>query len=108
MLAGHDEVTAKKFTDANGQKLVEFYGMSSEKAMTEHSNGMEKYRSSEGRYVLIPAKGPVENTILDILGGLRSTLTYTGAKTLEDLPKNAIFVKVNETHNKIYEQLGQN
>jgi GMP reductase len=47
----------------------------------------------------------VENTILDILGGLRSTLTYVGAKTLEELPNKAVFVKVNETHNKIYENL---
>ena len=104
MLAGHNE-SGGKIIEENGQKFVEFYGMSSEKAMHEYNGKMDKYRTSEGRHVLIPSRGPVENTILDILGGLRSTCTYVGAKTLEDLPNKAVFVKVNETHNKIYEQL---
>jgi GMP reductase len=104
MLAGHSECSAKNVVVDN-KVYVEFYGMSSEKAMHEHIGGMENYRTSEGRHVLLPSKGPVENTILDILGGLRSTLTYVGAKTLEELPNKAVFVKVNETHNKIYENL---
>lgn len=105
MLAGHDETDAKHW-EKNGEQLMEFYGMSSEKAMREHNNGMADYRSSEGRHVLIPVKGPVKNTILDILGGLRSTMTYVGAKNLQELSDKTIFVKVNHTHNTIYEKLG--
>lgn len=106
MLAGHDEVSAKRTVLEDGKELVEFYGMSSEKAMKEHNNGMSDYRTSEGRHVMIPSRGPVENTILDILGGIRSTMTYLGARNIEDINKLATFVKVSETHNKIYEQFG--
>ncbi len=104
MLAGHDEVEAKRVIKED-KEFVEFYGMSSEKAMIEHGTGMADYRTSEGRQVLIPARGPVENTLLDILGGLRSMMTYLGAKTLEEVPNLSKFVKVSETHNKIYEHL---
>jgi GMP reductase len=107
MLAGHDETQAKKIIK-DGKEFVECYGMSSEKAMREHNNGMAKYRTSEGRHVLIPARGPVENTILDILGGIRSCCTYLGANSLSQLSENTTFIKVNETHNKIYEKFDIN
>jgi len=79
--------------------------MSSEKAMNTHNNGMEKYRTSEGRHVLLPSRGSVETTILDILGGLRSTCSYIGAHDIKELHEKATFIKVNETYNKIYEKL---
>ena len=103
MLAGHKE-SAAKIIEKNGQKFMECYGMSSEKAMHEHNGGMEKYRTSEGRHVWLPYKGSVENTLLDIEGGLRSACTYIGARYLEDIPNHTIFVRVNETHNKIHEK----
>ena len=106
MLAGHDEVDSKKVTDSSGKTFVEFYGMSSEKAMQEFNNGMSKYRTSEGRHVMLPAKGPVERTILDILGGLRSTMTYIGAHEISEMNEKTTFVRVNHTHNTIYEKLG--
>jgi GMP reductase len=106
MLAGHLEVDAKRVLDADGKEFVEFYGMSSEKAMQEHGTGMADYRTSEGRHVMIPYRGSVENTILDILGGIRSAMTYLGARTIEEIPDLATFIKVSETHNKIYEQFG--
>ena len=107
MLAGHDETQAKKFIK-DGKEFVEFYGMSSEKAMREHNNGMAEYRTSEGRHILLPARGPVENTILDCLGGIRSCCTYTNTKNLSHLSENTTFIRVNETHNKIYEKLDLN
>ena len=43
----------------------------------------------EGR---VPFKGAVSETIYQLLGGIRSGMGYLGAKTLEDLYKNSIFV----------------
>lgn len=43
----------------------------------------------EGR---VPFKGPVADTIFQMLGGLRSGMGYLGARSLEDLYKNATFV----------------
>jgi IMP dehydrogenase/GMP reductase len=54
-------------------------GMSSTVAMTKHSGGVAKYRSSEGKAVSIPFRGPISGTINDILGGIRSSCTYVGA-----------------------------
>jgi GMP reductase len=77
------------------QQFVEFYGMSSKKAQEAHGSSLKNYRASEGRVLRVPYKGPVEPTIQDLLGGLRSACTYSGALSLKDLPKCATFVKVN-------------
>ena len=37
----------------------------------------------------------IKNTILDILGGLRSACTYVGAKNLKALPRCTTFIRVN-------------
>ena len=44
-----------------------------------HAGGVAEYRSSEGKTVMVPYRGPVVDTVHDILGGLRSTCTYVGA-----------------------------
>ena len=68
--------------------------------MTKYSGGVAEYRSSEGKTVEMPYKGPVEATILDILGGVRSTCTYVGASSIEELPKNTSFIRVNRQLNE--------
>ena len=85
------------------KSFVQFYGMSSTAANDKHFGGLKEYRSSEGREVLVPYRGAVENTIRDILGGLRSTCTYVGADKLKNLSKCTTFVKCFDTHNRVYE-----
>ena len=65
--AGHTE-SGGDLVEEDGKKFKLFYGMSSDTAMNKHSGGVANYRSSEGKTVKIPYKGPVENTILDLLG----------------------------------------
>ena len=69
--------------------------MSSTTAMNKYSGGVAEYRSSEGKTVEMPYRGPVEATLLDILGGVRSTCTYVGANCIEELPNNTQFIRVN-------------
>jgi GMP reductase len=64
----------------DGKQFKKFYGMSSSVAMTKHVGGVAEYRSSEGKAVILPYKGPIQSTINDILGGIRSTCTYVGAR----------------------------
>ena len=78
--------------------------MSSESANDKHFGGLKDYRSSEGRTVLVPYRGAVAATVQDILGGVRSTCTYAGAKTIKQLPKCATFIRCTQTHNPIYER----
>ena len=122
MLAGHDEgggetivrryLTGERKLDASyeedlgpmyeDKRFVQFYGMSSETAMTKHSGGVADYRSSEGRTVEVPYRGPVKVTVKDILGGLRSTCTYVGAPSLKQLSKCTTFVRCTQQFNSFF------
>jgi GMP reductase len=86
------------------KKSLRFYGMSSKEAMNKHNGGVAGYRTSEGKCITIPYKGSTEDTIKDILGGLRSSCTYIGASKIKDFGKKTTFVQVNHTHNKVYEK----
>ena len=95
MFAGHAESGGETYQDEEtGQWYKIFYGMSSEVAQDKYSGGLAKYRSSEGKLVRLPLKGPIMNTMLDLLGGLRSTCSYIGAPTIQDMPTHTTFVRV--------------
>lgn len=100
MLAGHDESGGEMVEDEKtGKKFRKFYGMSSDTAMEKYAGGIASYRASEGRTVLVEYKGPVEETAKEILGGVRSTCTYVGARTLKELTKRTTFVRVTQQFN---------
>lgn len=101
MLAGHDECGGEMF-EKKGKQYKQFYGMSSETAMNEYAGGVADYRASEGKTVNVPYRGKVEDTIRDILGGLRSTCTYVGASKLKELTKRTTFILVQEQHNEVF------
>lgn len=101
MLAGHDE-SGGELIEKNGLKVKLFYGMSSVTAMEKHEGGVADYRASEGKTVEILYRGKVENTLLDILGGIRSTCTYVGASQLKELTKRTTFIRVDEQENRTY------
>ncbi|XP_036615648.1 GMP reductase 1 isoform X4 [Trichosurus vulpecula] len=101
MFSGHTEC-AGEVIERNGQKVKLFYGMSSETAMKKHAGQVAEYRASEGKTVEVPFKGNVENTILDILGGLRSTCTYVGAAKLKELNRRTTFIRVTQQHNSVF------
>ena len=98
MLAGHNE---SELPLVNGQR--EFYGMSSDRAREIHGKRKDGYRGNEGKRIFLPDRGPVKETIEDMLGGVRSACTYIGARRLKDIPKCASFVCVNHQLNKVYQ-----
>ena len=97
MLAGHDESEGEV---VNGK--IQFYGMSSDAAMSVHGTRKDGYRGADGKVVELPHKGPVEPTIIEILGGLRSTCTYIGAKRIKDMPKCTTFVRCTQQVNQVF------
>ena len=101
MLAGHDECEGE-IIEEDGRKYVLFYGMSSQSAMEKHSGGVADYRASEGKTVRIRHRGAVEETLQDILGGVRSACTYVGAARLKELSRRTTFIRVAEQENVIY------
>ena len=121
MLAGHDEGGGEiitryyrtgevRKTDSGWEdvieetKFVNFYGMSSKAANEKHFGGLKEYRSSEGREIQVPYRGQIEDTIRDLLGGVRSTCTYAGAKKLKWLSKCTTFVKTSQQYNAVFEE----
>ena len=105
MFSGHDESGGETVTDSDtGRKYKEFYGMSSAHAMTKHSGGVADYRASEGKYVLVPYRGPVSGTVRTILGGVRSSCTYVGARKLKELSKRTTFIRISphSHHNVVF------
>lgn len=80
------------------KKSLKAYGMSSKEAMEKHAGGVSSYRASEGRCIKVPYKGPVEDVVQQILGGLRSTCSYVGAVKLKDLCKCTTFIRCNKVH----------
>ena len=104
MLSGHDEGGGEYILeDDNPEPIgVRFYGMSSEIANEKHFGGLKDYRASEGKEVIVPYRGSIHNTMQTILGGIRSSCTYVGARRIKDLTKCTTFVKVYNTHNTIF------
>ncbi|EKS7812534.1 GMP reductase [Edwardsiella piscicida] len=103
MLAAHEECEGR-IVEEQGRKMMLFYGMSSASAMNRHVGGVADYRAAEGKTVSLPLRGPVENTVRDILGGLRSACTYVGASRLKELTKRTTFIRVAEQENRVFGQ----
>ena len=103
MLAGHDECMGE-VTEQDGVRKLRFYGMSSRTAMDKHAGGVANYRASEGKEVLLEHRGPVDNTVLEILGGVRSACTYVGAHKLRELSKRTTFIRVARQLNEVFGQ----
>nr|KAF6392082.1 guanosine monophosphate reductase 2 [Pipistrellus kuhlii] len=106
MLAGHSE-SGGELVERNGKKYKLFYGMSSDTAMKKYAGGVAEYRASEGKTVEVPFKGDVEQTIRDILGGIRSTCTYVGAAKLKELSRRTTFIRVTQQVNPAFSDLSQ-
>lgn len=101
MLAAHTE-SGGELVESDGKTFMKFYGMSSQSAMSKHSGGVAGYRAAEGKTVMLPFRGEVDNTISDILGGVRSTCTYVGAAELRELTKRTTFIRVQEQENNVF------
>ena len=91
MFAGHEE-SGGELIEKDGKKYKQFYGMSSDTAMERYYGDIKNYRASEGETISLEYKGPIDKTIQQILGGLRSAATYVGAKDIKNLPLSLIHI----------------
>ncbi|KHN76137.1 GMP reductase [Toxocara canis] len=101
LLAGHDQCGGEVI-EKGGKKYKLFYGMSSDTAMKKYHGSVAEYRASEGKTIYMPYRGDVSDTVHDLLGGLRSACTYTGATKLKELSKRATFIRVTQQTNDQY------
>lgn len=103
MLAGTDETPGEKHllpgsggTLSSGKYVKRFRGMASREAQEDFMGSMSEWKTAEGVSVEVPAKGPVSAVISDVLGGIRSGLTYCGAATLKELQRKAQFIEITQ------------
>ena len=98
MFAGCDEAPGT-FELYQGRKYKVYRGMGSIAAM---ENGSKDRYFQEGAKKLVPEgvegrvayKGTLEDTVFQLVGGIRSGMGYCGCKTIEDLKENGQFVKI--------------
>lgn len=82
-----------------GRQFKVYRGMGSLGAMGKGSSdryfqGEQKKFVPEGVEGRVPYKGPLADTIFQLLGGLRSGMGYTGCRTIEELHEKAQFVRI--------------
>lgn len=86
MLAGTEETPGEV---VHGQKM--YRGQASESYMKDHGSQVNASRSAEGITTTVRAEGPVKHVMNDFLGGLKSAMSYAGAKTIKEFQEKAIF-----------------
>lgn len=104
MLAAHDECEGELVQEGTENYKI-FYGMSSRPAQEKYYDKVADYRASEGKRVKLKCKGPVNETIKEILGGLRSSHSYIGATNIKNFPKCCTFVRCTQTTNEVFSNL---
>jgi IMP dehydrogenase len=89
MLAGTDEAPGEIVVNAKGEKYKEYRGMASKEAQRAWRG---KSSTPEGVAAMVPYQGRVSDIIDDIVGGIRSGLSYTGARNIRELQNKAQFI----------------
>ena len=84
------------------KKKLKVYGMSSHAAQKKYLGEIQKHRASEGKEHTVAYKGMAEDVLNDIIGGVVSACSYSGARNLKDFDKCCSFVRVSRTHQSIF------
>lgn len=100
MLSGTDEtpgeIIERVLPDGSKQKIKKFRGMASREAQEDFMGQMQDWKTAEGVAIEVVAKGPAIKIILDIMGGIRSGMTYSGASEIRDLKRKAQFIEISQ------------
>ena len=98
MLAGTEETPGETITKTDGKgnthKYKRFRGMASKEAQESFMGSMSDWKTAEGVALDVPFRGPMEGVVKDLMGGIRSGLTYCGALTIKDLQRKAQFMEI--------------
>ena len=86
LLAGTQESPGQVVSLPDGSRMKEYRGMASKDAQMDWRN---KSSTPEGVASYIPYKGSVADILSDLEGGIRSGLSYTGARTIPELQRKA-------------------
>jgi IMP dehydrogenase len=103
MFAGTDEAPGDVVV-VQGERLKQYRGMGSLGAMKARGYSKDRYFQGdvedvdklvpEGVEAHVPYKGPVRNVIHQVVGGLRQSMGYCGAATIEEMRTGTKFVRI--------------
>lgn len=94
MLAGTRPTPGAPVVRADGKKVKRFRGMASREAQEDFHGGVAEWKTAEGVALEVPYSENEEAILADIIGGLRSGLTYGGAATIKELQRKMSYVLV--------------
>jgi IMP dehydrogenase len=98
MLAGTTptpgEVLTRVGKDGEETKVKIFRGMASSEVQDDYHGGMAEWRTAEGVSTEVPFRNNEDGIIADIVGGLRSGMTYAGASTIKELQRKLVYVTI--------------
>lgn len=75
--------------------LKQYRGMASKAAQVSWRGELPTGMAAEGVDTMIPCKGPVENIINELTGGLRSGMTYLGVDKISAMKEAGLFMEMN-------------
>ena len=90
LLSGTKETPGEVYTRHDGTKYKTYRGMASKEAQVEWRG---RYSSFEGVSSTVPYRGKVRNVLADLDRGIRSGLSYSGVRSIEELQRTAEFVR---------------
>jgi IMP dehydrogenase len=94
MLAGTAPTPGEVVSDSQGKKFKTYRGMASREAQEDFIGNMSDWKTAEGVATRVPYREDHEAIIADIVGGLRSGLTYGGAKNIRELQRKLDYVLI--------------
>ena len=90
LLAGTSETPGEIIIDKQGFRWKSYRGMASKEAQVEWKG---KYSSYEGVSAQVPYRGPATDILADLEKGIRSGLSYTGARNIKELRNKCEFIR---------------
>ncbi|KTC70224.1 inosine 5'-monophosphate dehydrogenase [Legionella birminghamensis] len=96
MLAGTEPTPGEVITKEDGRKVKRYRGMASREAQEDFHGQMNEWKTAEGVAAEVPYRDTHDATIADIIGGLRSGLTYAGADSISELQRKLDYVVVTQ------------
>lgn len=91
LFAGHEESPGDT-VEVDGKKFKEYFGSASEYQKGEHKN-------VEGKKILVPYKGHIKDTLLEMKQDLQSSISYAGGNDVESITKVDYVVVKNSIFN---------
>ena len=96
MFAGTRPTPGKVITKSDGTKVKRYRGMASREAQEDFMGTMSEWKTAEGVATEVSYREDEEHILADIVGGLRSGLTYSGSNTIRELQRKLDYVTVTQ------------